>query len=146
MDMDRLRKVVAQHAETSRLFGVDFVPLGKVPPGLAQEVVQDIGRKGDFGNPFRPAAGEELQGKTLEPYRTWLFAALHGEKWARDQYREATGHDLPTNFADRVRALDGIPFICPGCKTRTEEAGVCHGSVLRKAVLWLNSEGGKDVH
>ena len=145
VDRDRLTRLVRQHAETSRLFGVDFVPLGKRPEGI--EVVQDIGRKGIFGNPFRPAPGEERQGKTLEPYADWLFAAIKGEKWAHDQYREATGITLPKDFARRVHDLEGLPFRCPGCREQTEAPGVCHGSVLRKAVAWLHTpEGLKHVH
>jgi len=111
-----------------------------------QTLMQDIGRKGIFGNPFRPHPGEEMQGKTLEPYRTWLFAALEGRSWARKQYKEATGIELPERYADCVRALDGIEFRCPGCKRFTEEPGMCHGSVLRKAVVWLNSKEGQHVH
>lgn len=145
MDHDRLRRLVRQHAETSALFGVDFVPLGKAPEGIVVE--QDIGRKGIFGNPFRPAAGEERQGKTLEPYRAWLFAAIQGQPWAIAQYKDATGIDLPKDFAARVQALHGLQFWCPGCKEKTEAEGVCHGSVLRKAVNWLNTpEGAKHVH
>lgn len=145
VDADRLRRLVAQHAETSRLFGVDFVPLGKRPEGI--EVVQDIGRKGIFGNPFRPAPGEERQGKTLEPYGNWLFAAIKGEKWAHEQYREATGITLPSNFAARVHDLGDMPFRCPGCREETEKDGVCHGSMLRRAVKWLHTpEGQKYVH
>lgn len=145
VDADHLRRIVAQHAETSRLFGVDFVPLGKKRPDI--EVVQGIGRDGIFGNPFRPAPGEERQGKTLQPYGDWLFAAIQGEKWAHDQYREATGNTLPADFARRVRDLEGMEFWCPGCREQTEADGVCHGSVLRKCVKYLNTlEGAKHVH
>lgn len=105
-----------------------------------QELVQDIGRKGIFGNPFRPAAGEERQGKTLEPYRTWLFAALKGEAWAIDQYAQATGIDLPKDFAKRVADIVDLQFWCPGCREQSEAAGVCHGSVLRKAATWLHTK------
>ncbi len=144
MDADRLRRLVAQHAQTSLLFGVDFVPLGKAP---AVEIEQDIGRKGIFGNPFRPAPGEERQGKTLEPYRAWLFAAIQRQPWAIAQYKDATGIDLPSDFAARVQALNGLRFWCPGCKEQTEAEGVCHGSVLRKAVAYLNTpDGAKHVH
>lgn len=118
-----------------------FLPLGKPPEGI--RVVQNIGRKGIFGNPFRPAPGEELKGTTLEPYKKWLFAALKGEQWAIDQYRDATGISLPSNFAACVRDLEGIPFHCPGCRQRTEEEGVCHGSILRKAVAWVNTPEGR---
>lgn len=149
-EMERLRRVVKQNAQTTELFGVDFLPVGgrcvDTKDIIQSCVTQPIGRKTIFGNPFRPQPGEEMQGKTLEPYREWLFAALKGEQWARDQYREATGIELPERYADAVRALEGIPFFCPGCRQRSEEDGVCHGSVLRKAVQWLNSEGGRDVH
>lgn len=145
MDADHLRRLVRQHAETSALFGADFVPLGRAPEGL--DITQDIGRKGIFGNPFRPAPGEERMGKTLEPYRQWLFAAIQGKKWAREQYRDATGIELPENYAARVAALKDMAFRCPGCKEMTEHEGVCHGSILRKAVNWLNTpDGAKHVH
>jgi hypothetical protein len=146
MDMAKLKRLVAQSAETSRLFGVDFVPVYRKPGAAPIDLMQGIGRDTIFGNPFRPAPGEERQGKTLEPYRKWLFAALLGERWAIEQYKEATGIDLPPDFARRVQEIVDLPFLCPGCKERTEEDGVCHGSILRKAAVWLNGEGAKHVH
>jgi hypothetical protein len=139
-----LRSLVLQSAETSRLFGVDFVPLGKCD-AAPLDITVDIGRGGVFGNPFRAAPEEKLQGKTLEPYRKWLFAAIKGETWASEQYRQSIGRDLPPDFAKQVQDIVDLPFWCPGCKDHTEEDGVCHGSILRKAAVWLHGDGAKYV-
>jgi hypothetical protein len=146
MDKERLRRIVRQHAETSRLMGVDFV---YVKPRTCAEAEQrasdpvDIGRGGVFGNPFRAAPDQKFEGSTLEPYKKWLFAAIKQEEWSRKQYRDALGRELPADFARQVQELVDLPFHCPGCLSRTEEDGVCHGSILRRAAVWLNDEGAR---
>lgn len=146
MESDRLRKIVRQHAETSRLMGVDFV---YVRPRTCEDEERarpiDIGRGGVFGNPFRASPEQKFEGSTLEPYRRWLFAAIRQEEWARKQYRDSLGRDLPADFARQVQEIVDLPFHCPGCLSRTEEDGVCHGSVLRRAAVWLNGEGARCV-
>jgi hypothetical protein len=140
-DPRHVRNLVEQAAQTSALFGVDFVPVYRkrtCAEAEAAGIEVDIGRKGIFGNPFRPAAGEERQGKTLVPYREYLFAAIKGDMWARAQYKEATGIELPLDFAKQVQEIIDLPYWCPGCKDMTEKDGVCHGSILRKAAIWLN--------
>lgn len=95
----------------------------------------DIGRRTPFGNPYF-AGPNRFNGSTLPKYKAYLLAALNGEQWARAQFRAATGRDLPPTESFRrlvadLTADDPTPSLwCPGCKHRTAEPGVCHGSIL----------------
>jgi len=126
--------------------GVDFV---YVKPRTCAEAEAerlkpiDIGRGGVFGNPFRAAPDQKFEGSTLNPYKLWLFAAIKQEEWARKQYRDSLGRELPTDFARQIQDIVDMPFHCPGCLARTEEEGVCHGSILRRAAVWLHGDGAK---
>lgn len=135
-DGANFRRRLAQNLRTVSLFGVDYVPTYQPPNSV------DIGRRGVFGNPFRARPSEKFQGRTLEPYTRWLFAAIKREPWALAQYEESLGRPLPDDFAQQIRDLDGLHFWCPGCKLRTEEENVCHGWILRRCVVWLNGPEG----
>lgn len=135
-------RLFKQNADTLRRMGAESMPtrVTTTAGGKTAEIVQEIGRRTIFGNPYRPAKGEELQGGTLEQYRRWLFAALKGDATAKEIYEASTGVKLPENYADRVREVADMPFYCPGCRLLTEKEGVCHGSILRKAARWLKTE------
>lgn len=98
----------------------------------------NIGRKGIFGNPFRAEKGEKLTGKTLDWYAEWLSRMLGDELAAKEFYFEVTRIWLPTHYASYVRALKGRELWCPGCRERSCEDNVCHGSVLKRAIVQLN--------
>lgn len=83
-----------------------------------------IGRGGPFGNPF--TGNNPLSGETLNDYRVYLWRRIN-----RDP-----------KFTSSVKAL--LPEIdnlwCPGCGPRGHncEENICHGSILKKAIKWLN--------
>jgi hypothetical protein len=89
----------------------------------------DIGRKGIFGNPF--FAEEPLAGKTLNDYKKYLWNRLKNDE----------------NFKEKVKNLlpDKNILWCPGCGPRGYNCaeGVFHGSVLIKAIKYLNEKHDK---
>lgn len=99
-----------------------------------------IGRNNIFGNPYIPKRGQELKGTTLEDYKRYLWAAMNQKKWATALYKDITGIDLPDDFSIKIRELKGSKLYCPGCKERSCEEGVCHGSILIKAIEFLNNK------
>jgi len=90
--------------------------------GFKRSDVVDIGRSGEFGNPYRVDRNlpiEKAAQEAVKKYRKWLWDKIQAEP----------------EYARKLYELKGKKLACPG-----EEKDVnCHGQVILKAIKYLEA-------